>query len=142
MSPAPPKSDSIRQLYDRFEEQVYNEGNVEAIDTLIAEDFTHHAPIDTPDGRDGYKEFIRQFKAAFPDSTSETLDTIVEDDKIAVRYVNRGTHQGEFAGVPATGREVEIEGISIYRIADGRIAEEWAQPDMLGLMDQLGVTEH
>ena len=127
------------ELYRAFEEEIYNKGNLAAVDELVAEDFRHHAPFPTPQGREGFKQFIAGFNQAFPDSTSTTEDVVVEGEKVAVRYTMRGTHQGEFVGIPATGKRIEVEGISIYRVVDGKIADEWSQPDMVGMMQQLGV---
>lgn len=128
-----------RELVERLDEEIYRQGNLAAIDELVAEDFAHHAPIPTPQGREGFRQFIASFREAFPDATSTTHDTVVEADKATLRYTMRGTHKGEFAGVPATGNRVEVTGISIYRVADGKVTDEWAQPDMLGMMQQLGV---
>ena len=139
MSELTQKEQRIVDLYHKFEEEVYTKGNLAAIDELVAKDFRHHAPFPTPQGREGFKQFIAGFSQAFPDSTSTTKDVVVEGDKIAVRYEMRGTHKGEFMGVSGTGNHVEIEGISIYRVADGKITDEWAQPDTMTMMQQLGV---
>ncbi len=131
-----------REVYEEFDRRIYNEHDLDAVDELVTEGFRHHAPIPTAPGRDGYRTFLADFYEAFPDATSETEDTVVDGDRIAVRYTARATHEGEFAGVPATSRQVEVPGISIYRVnAAGRITDEWAQPDLLGLMQQLGVID-
>lgn len=112
------------------------------MEELVAENFEHHAPIPTPPGRDGYRSFLADFYEAFPDAISETTDTVVDGDRIAVRYIARATHEGEFAAVPATGKQVEVPGISIYRVsAEGRVTDEWAEPDLFGFMQQLGVID-
>ena len=139
MSDLTQREQELVELYHEFDEQVYSKGNLEAIDELVAPDFRHHAPFPTPQGREGFKQFIAGFRQAFPDAVSTTEDLVVEGDKIAVRYTMRGTHRGEFVGIPATGNQIAVEGISIYRVVDGKIADEWAQPDMLGMMQQLGV---
>jgi len=130
-----------QRVYDivkRFE-QVYSQGKIELIDELVAENFQHHAPIPTPDGREGYKQFHQQFRAAFPDYTSVVQEEVVGGNKVAQAFVMRGTHQGEFMEIPATGNEVELEGISIYQVDNGKITHEWAQPDIMSMMQQLGV---
>lgn len=133
-------SEELHRLYERFDEIVYNRGDIDRFDEVVAEGFQHHAPIPTPDGREGFKEFHRQFHAAFPDHTSTTEVAVAEGDKICVVYTARATHQGEFAGIPPTGNQVEVKGISTYRFdEEGKATDEWANPDMLGMMQQLGV---
>ena len=130
-----------QQAYDVVKqfEQVYTDDRIDLVDELVADDFQHHVPLDTPDGREGYKRFLRQFREACPDYTSETLEEVVSGKKVAQAYVMRGTHEGEFMEIPATGKRVEVEGISIYRVENGRITDEWAQPDIMSMMQQLGV---
>lgn len=128
-----------RDIVERFDEEIYRRGNLAAVDELVAEDFAHHAPFPTPQGREGFRQFIASFREAFPDATSTTEDTVIDGDKAALRYTMRGTHKGEFLGVAATGKQVEVSGISIYRVAHGKVTDEWAQPDMLGVLQQLGV---
>lgn len=140
-TPSNPSPQEVRELFARFDERIYNGGDLAAVDDLVAEDFRHRAPIPTPQGREGFREFITGFREAFPDATSTTEDTVVEGDLIAVRYTMRGTHRGEFAGIPATGRQVEIPGISIYRVADGQVTDEWAEPDLMGMLEQLGALD-
>lgn len=135
------KEKSTLQVVDKMNEEVYQKGNLDAIDELVAEDFQHHAPFPTPQGREGFKGFQTQFQQAFPDGYSTNQDIIVDGDRVAVRYTMRATHKGEFMDIPATNKDVEVEGISIYRVENGKIAEEWAQPDLMGLMQQMGVVQ-
>lgn len=88
---------------------------------------------------DGHKGFMSALLAAFPDSRFVVDDVIVEGDKVAVRHRLQGTHQAELQGVPATGRQVEVGGIVIFRIENGKIAEAWLNADIMGMMQQLGV---
>lgn len=134
-----PEEQKTLDVYERFDEVAYGGGDLDKLDELITEDFAHHAPFPTPQGRDGYRDFLRQFREAFPDHTSTTEDTVVEDGKIAVRYTARGTHKGEFMDIPATNNEIEIQGISIYTVDDGKVSAEYAAPDLMGLMQQVGV---
>lgn len=130
-----------QKAYNTFKkfEQIYTDGKLELIDELVSEDFRHHAPFPTPDGKDEYKKFQQQFREAFPDFTSTPQEEVVSENKVAQAFVMQATHKGEFMDIPATGNKVEMEGISIYRIEDGKIAEEWVQPDMMAMMQQLGV---
>jgi predicted ester cyclase len=79
----------------------------------------------------------RAFTCSFPDMRYAVDDVIAENDRVVLRITSRGTHRGEFEGIPATSRLVEFTGIVIYRIADGRIAESWGELDFLRLMRQL-----
>ena len=78
------------------------------------------------------------FYAAFPDLHTTFEDQIAEGDKVVARVTIRGTHQGEFQGIPATGKEVAFGGILIDHYQDGKVVEHWVQMDMMGLMQQLG----
>lgn len=126
----------IRRAY----EELWNERNVEVVDELVTEDFLNHAaPPDRQRGRQGLKDVVRMFEGAFPDFRYEVEDVICEGEKVAVRDVFRGTHQGNFMGIPATGNRVTMEAIHIYRLREGKLAEHWVARDDLGMLRQLGV---
>jgi len=125
----------IRRAYD----ELWNERNVEVVDELVTEDFLNHAaPPDRQRGRQGLKDVVRMFEGAFPDFRYEVEDVISEGEKVAVRDVFRGTHQGDFVGIPATVNRVTMEAIHIYRFREGKLAEHWVARDDLGMMQQLG----
>jgi steroid delta-isomerase-like uncharacterized protein len=88
---------------------------------------------------DGHKAFMSALLTGFPDSKFVVDDVIAEGDKVAVRHRLQGTHQAELPGIPATGRQVEISGIVIFRIENGMVAEAWLNADIMGMMQQLGV---
>jgi steroid delta-isomerase-like uncharacterized protein len=88
---------------------------------------------------DGYKGFMSALLAAFPDSRFPVDDVIAEGDKVAVRHRLQGTHQADFQGIPPTGKKVEINGIVIFRLENGVIAEAWLNADLMGMLQQLGV---
>jgi len=126
----------VRRAY----EELWNRRNVALADELVAEDFLNHAaPPGRQRGREGLKDVIRMFDAAFPDFRYEVADVVAEGDRVAVRDVFRGTHEGDFMGIPATGNRVAIQAIHIYRLEGGRLAEHWVARDDLGMMRQLGV---
>jgi steroid delta-isomerase-like uncharacterized protein len=111
--------------------------------TVMAEcftaDYVHHMPLSPePLGRAAFEEMFNGFLAAFPDMQATIDDILAEGDRVAARTTFRGTHRGEFMGIPASGKQVVFSGNDIYRFVDGKIAEEWAQFDALGLMQQLG----
>jgi steroid delta-isomerase-like uncharacterized protein len=89
-------------------------------------------------GREEATSFYRSFFTAFPDLEHDIQDQIAEGDRVATRIVVRATHQGDFMGMPATGRVVEIRTINVHRIVDGRIVEQWVISDGVGPLQQLG----
>jgi steroid delta-isomerase-like uncharacterized protein len=88
---------------------------------------------------DGHKAFMSALLTAFPDSRFIVDDVIAEGDRVAVRHHLQGTHQAELQGVSATGRQVEVNAIVIFRIENGMVAEAWLNADIMGMMQQLGV---
>lgn len=89
------------------------------------------------DGK-GHIETLQMFMIAFPDLTHKVETQIAEGDRVATRGRIVGTHKGEFQGIPATGKKIDISFIEIHRIEDGKIAEEWPQMDVVGMMNQIG----
>jgi steroid delta-isomerase-like uncharacterized protein len=129
-----------KALNRRFVEEVINQGNTDAIDELIDPGVVDHAaPPGFPTGREGAKQFAAMMRSAFPDLHLTIEDMISEGDKVVMRSTWSGTHEGEFMGIPATGRRVTVSAIDISRVADGKMVEHWEQSDALGLMQQLGV---
>jgi len=99
----------------------------------------HAAAPGTPPGIAGVKAFHDAFHAAFSGLHADIHQQVAEDDMVVTRKTFRGTHTGDFMGIPPTGKEVELGVIDIVRIRDGQIAEHWNQLDQLGLLRQLGV---
>ena len=89
-------------------------------------------------GPKGYLMIIAMMRSGFPDIQWTIEDMIKENEKVAVRFTMRGTHQGTFFGVPATNKPIVVQAMNFYRLADGQIIEEFGQPDMLGLLTQIG----
>ena len=89
-------------------------------------------------GPKGYLMIIAMMRSGFPDIQWTIEDMIKENEKVAVRFTMRGTHQGTFFGVPATGKTIVVQAMNFYRLADDQIIEEFGQPDMLGLLTQIG----
>jgi steroid delta-isomerase-like uncharacterized protein len=87
----------------------------------------------------GLKQHIAVAEAAFPRYSLDPEDIFAEGDKVLVRFTLRGTHHGDFMGIPPTGRTVAVPGLIVYRIADGKIAEHWMHMDNMALMQQLGI---
>jgi steroid delta-isomerase-like uncharacterized protein len=92
-------------------------------------------------GPAGYLTIIGMMRAGFPD-IQWTLDKMIaEGDKVAARFTMRGTHQGAFFGVPPSGKKIEVKAMNFYRISDGKFVEEHGQPDLLGLLQQIGAAQ-
>lgn len=122
-----------------------NKGNVGIVDELYAPTFLSHGRTAAEDtrGPQSYRQFVEVIRAAFPDLQFTVEDQIAEGDKVVTRYSFHGTHTGEFRGspigtIPATGKPATVMGISIVRIADGKIVENWGLTDTLGLLRQIG----
>ena len=115
-------------------------GDAAALDEVVAPDYVFHDPADpdTPPGPAGAKAMAAGFRAAFADMRPVEEDYVAGGDKVVYRWRLRVTHRGAFAGVPPTGRAVELSGIEIVRLAGGRIVEHWDEIDALGLLRQLG----
>ncbi len=128
-----------KELVRRLMEEDISQGNEAVAEAIIADDFFDHTnPPDMQRGLAGHKAIVRLFRAAFPDQWWHIEDMIAEGDKVVARTTMRGTHQGDFFGIAPTGRRVELSGVHILRIANGRIAEHWGNNDDLGMMRQLG----
>jgi steroid delta-isomerase-like uncharacterized protein len=105
-------------------------------DEIMAEDFLFHNPVVAP-GRAGYHAAVDTLWAGFPDLSEEIVAIIAEGDNVAVHYIERGTHTGEFAGVAPTGRMYEKAGLAFYRVQDGWLQEAWAHEDGAGFARQI-----
>ena len=115
------------------------EGDLAAADDIIADDCVYHdGPPGILPGPEGVKEWAIMFRNGFIDLRITEEQFIAEGDRVVGRFVAQGTHQGEFMGVPATGKQITVSGINIMRIADGMIAEHWVNLDAMGLMQQIG----
>ena len=123
----------------RFIEEVLNGKDLAVADELVAKDVVELDPFPGQEqGREGLKELLGMLFAAFPDQHWTIEELIAEGEKVVNRFTWRGTHQGEFMGIPPTGRRVEVKGVVIDRIVEGKIADTRILMDNLGLMQQLG----
>jgi steroid delta-isomerase-like uncharacterized protein len=121
-----------------FEET--DEGNLDIIEELCAPDYVDHAPPlpEMPYGNAGVREANQRLRAAFPDTVHTIEDQIAEGDMVVTRLRARGTFQNEILGIPPNGKVVEITGITIHRLKNGRLAEHWANADLLSFLQQMG----
>jgi steroid delta-isomerase-like uncharacterized protein len=130
-----------KELSRRIFEEVWNKQNLSAVDEMIASDFVQHDPQSpiTVRGIEEYKQFVRYYLNAFPDSHFTVEGQISEGPMEATRWTVTGTHTGNLGAIPATGRRISVTGISFSRVENGKIVESWTNWDALGLMQQLGV---
>jgi len=129
-------------LLRRWFEEVWNQGQVEAIDEMMAADAIAHGLGDAQVvGTTAFKAFHAKFRGAFPDIRITVDDVVSQGDRAAVRFTIRATHRGDHLGVPATGREVNFPAMSFVRCRNGQIVEGWNSVDMLGMLQQVGGVE-
>jgi steroid delta-isomerase-like uncharacterized protein len=128
--------EAIRRLFVEVDR-----GNIDVVADYYTPDYVDHTPSPIrrqAGGRDGIRQVLALFQRAFPDTRHTVEDLIAEGDKVVARVSARATHTGELFGHPPTGKIVTLSGITIYRLADGRIAERWAEHGV-GLLEQLGI---
>ena len=135
-------SDETRSVLHDWFERVWNQGKVEAIDELLADDAKIHG-LRSPDGGDvgGPTEFRvmhKAFREAFPDMQIDVEDTLVEGDRIAFRCTVRGTHKGAAFGLDATGKPILFNGMGFAVVRNGQIAEAWNTFDFQAMNEQIG----
>lgn len=133
--------DETRALIERLHE-IWSSGDVDAIPEVYAADFAAHmpkgwGPSESRDGHDGIRRAIERLRKAFPDWREHIEDIVIEGDKAAVRYYSTGTQLGPFGKLAATGRQLRVDELSIFRIAGGRVAEQWCLNDDLVFDKQL-----
>jgi steroid delta-isomerase-like uncharacterized protein len=130
------------QIVEGFIQELFSEGRLDAVDRYLDPAFVNHDPPfpGAPVGPDGMRQAAVLFRSACPDWHSDLEQILVDGDVVVERFTARGTHRGDLLGAPATGKTLEMPGINIFRIADGRIVERWGRLDELGLARQLGLT--
>ena len=137
------KTDSTRkanlEVVSRFIEEFKNNANHGIVDELMSPNFVHHLTDPRlPEGREAIKLLGQSIVAGFPDVHASVQELLADGDKVIERTQTSATHTGEFNGIPPTGRQVGWTEIHIYRLENGKIAEQWSEIDLLGLLIQLG----
>jgi steroid delta-isomerase-like uncharacterized protein len=132
-------SRSPEETVRAFFEAVFNEGRLDAIEDFVTLDHANHDPTapPVPAGPQGVRQLVENYREAFPDLAFSIEDIFACGDRVAHRWTFTGTHEGEMLGVAPTGRRVEVTGIELNRIVDGKIADSWAISDAAGLKEQL-----
>ena len=123
----------------RLFEEVWNSKNLEVLDEMVAPNFVFHNSVQTLYGPEGFKQFANTYHTAFPEAHFTIEDVIAGGDTVALRWTARGTHNGELMGIPPTGKQVTVSGITITLISDGKTVESWGEFDALGMLQQIGV---
>jgi len=135
--------DENKAIVRRILNEFWLRGNIQVLDELLADDCVNYEQSN-PElrGKEACKEWMSGVRLAnrqgFPDFDIRAEDYIAEGDKVVKRFVFRGTHTGEFAGVPPTGKTVTMRGITLYRLAGGKVNEIYWNYDVFGLLQQLG----
>jgi steroid delta-isomerase-like uncharacterized protein len=129
-----------KRLVRRFYEAI-DKGDMDAMDEFVAENYIDHNPPpfpDLPGGREGLKQAFKIFWQATP-GHHRIEDQIAEGDRVVTRLTSYGKHEGDLPGAPRTGNDLKMTSITIHRIADGKLAEKWAEKDVIGFLRQIGL---
>jgi predicted ester cyclase len=120
--------------------EIHNSNDLAGLDQIVDANIVSHSGVPgMPPGLEGGKMVHNMFLSAFPDSQVTTDDLIADGDEVVERFTFRGTNKGSFMGAPPTGKQVAATGMSVFRIANGKIVEHWGENDALGVMQQLGL---
>lgn len=133
--------DGNKAVARRIFEDVFSAGDYDAIDELFSPDLVNHHPDEPYEtrGQDGIRERLSGYRTAFPDLNCPIQDLLAEGDRVAIRYIARGTNTGEIMGAEPTGKQLALEAQAIYRLEDDRVVESWDAWNVLSLMEQLGL---
>jgi steroid delta-isomerase-like uncharacterized protein len=136
-----PMSEHNKAIVRRLVEELWNKGNLSVADELFAPNYEHHdaSTLDFGRGPESEKKRATLYRTAFPDIRLTIEDIIAEGETVMTRWSCRGTHKGDLSGIAPTGKQINISGVTIARLANGKLAEGWVNWDALGLMQQLGV---
>ena len=131
-----------KALARRFFEEFWDQKNLAVADELLAANHVDHtpgSPPGLPPGPEGFKQFASAYFTAFPDIRITIEDQVAEGDRVVTRWKAQGTNTGSLFGMPATNKSATITGITIDRVASGKIVETWTNFDNIGMLQQLGV---
>jgi steroid delta-isomerase-like uncharacterized protein len=134
-------SEPNKAIVRRLIEELWNKGNLSLADEIFAPNYEHHdaSTLDFGRGPESEKKRATLYRAAFPDLRLTIEEIIAEGEIVMTRWSCRGTHKGDLSGIAPTGKQFNISGVTIARLANGKLAEGWVNWDALGLMQQLGI---
>ncbi len=127
-----------KALVRRYVEEVQSQHNLAAIDELFSPAFINHDNEADPPGTEGVKRFFAMLFTAFPDARFTIHLQLAEGDRVMTYKTLHGTHLGDFMGIPPTGKQVSLNGMDVFTVVDGKLAEHWSVSDFLGLTQQIG----
>jgi steroid delta-isomerase-like uncharacterized protein len=131
--------EELKETYRRIDAN--SRGDADGFDELIAADIVDHNPIpDQAPGREGMRQWMTAVRTAMPDLRGTVEDVIAEGDRVAARVTWRGTHRGEFLGVPPSGEALSFSAFHLVRFSDEGAAEWWGAADLLRALEQMGAT--
>lgn len=131
--------DDNKKIVRAFIDAAFNRHEADKAAEYMTTDIKWHGgTLGTVEGRDNFAGLIGAIVAALPDLSNVEQDIIAERDIVSVRAVVEGTHKGDLLGIPASGKRVKWDAVDVYRIADGKIAEEWAADDLLAFVYGVG----
>jgi len=130
-----------KQIVQRFMDECWSRGNLNAVSELVANDCRYHDPVfpSLNSGAENIKNHIQQCRGGFPDLTFTIDDTIAERNEVVIHWKASGTHKGQFLGMSPTNKQASVDGISINRVEGSKIAEVWSNWNLMSLMEQLGI---
>ncbi|GAB3830363.1 ester cyclase [Pontibacter rugosus] len=121
--------------------EAVNSGNLEKFKELMSPNVEDHDPApDQGPGPEGFMDFFRTFRTAFPDLKIEVDHMVADEDNVSIAYTATGTHKGDFMGVPATDKRISVRGVQIARFENGKIVERWGSSNELGILKQIGAS--
>ena len=133
-------SEDLKQLNQRFNDEVFRRKRIDAIDEMLTDDFVEHTPAPgQATDREGAKDLTRQMLQAFPDLDVVVENQIAEGDMVSSIGKMTGTHKADFMGVPATGKKISVPVMDTGRVRNGKFSEHWGLVDVPAMMTQLGV---
>ena len=127
-----------KRLVNRIYDEAISSGIYDVIDELVAPNYVSHGLPMSVNGPQGFRKSIETFRSAFPDLYMLVEEQIADGDRVSNQGYITGTHRAEFLGVPASGQQIKVNVISIWRFEDSKVAESWVQIDLMSLMQQIG----
>ena len=130
-----------KAIVQRYHDELFNKGNLTVADEVFDPKYLNTAfeNLGLPRGPEGFKQYVSMIRTGFPDFHVDLEDQVAEGDKEVHRLIARGTHKGKFMDIAPTNKKVEVSAIVIDHFSEGKVMKTWAEIDMLGMMQQLGV---
>ena len=134
-----PKETENKAILNHLYEELWSKRNLSILDEVYSPEVLYHTPSMELHNLDELKNLFNDYSLAFHDSNVTVKDQIAKDDMIVTKWAFEGVHKGKFGELPPTGNKIKLEGISIHRLVNGKIVDEWEVYDELGMMKQLGL---